>query len=213
VRRYSIIAGIALCLFAALACPARSQGYAGFRAGVNIASFTGDGVFPDPFDDQVSYAFPDPRIGFTGAAFIGVDRGRYGFRTDIMYTMKGGKEGENMIKVDYLELAPLFVVRQTLSERYALRGFIGPVAGLWVNAEFDNGPTDLDIGDIVNHLDLSATIGAELDIRTGPYTVIFDGRYTYGSRVFKEEALDGSPLECWLHNTGIALSAGLMVPF
>jgi hypothetical protein len=127
--------------------------------------------------------------------------------------MKGGTEGDASIKVDYMEAATVLTIRQPLGQTLGLRFFVGPVFGLFVNAEADNGPVDLDYGDIVEHFELSGTIGAELDVKAGPYFVLFETRYTQGTRVFEGENLDGSDLDWNVSNSGVAVMAGLMVPF
>lgn len=210
-KRFVPIAATLVMLFAYSA--ANAEGYAGFRLGANLASFTGDDA------DQV----PDTRMGFTGGGFIGFDSGKHlGFRTDLLYTMKGGVEDEySEIKLDYFELAPLLVVRFPLTGRFTMRGFIGPMVGLWVNAEatflyddgIQEGEADIDLGEIVEHWEFSGVIGAELDMAAGPYVVLFEARYTQGSRVFEDRGLDLQPLDFKVSNSGIGIMAGLMVPF
>lgn len=213
-RISSIILG-AVAVVLAVAPLAFAEGYAGFRLGANMASMTGDDA------DQI----PDSRLGFAGGAFLGFDSGkRLGFRGDVLYTMKGGKTStDETLKLDYLETAMLLTVRQTLTERFTLRAFIGPVFGLFVNAEgtgflpdTTGDPTfevDTDLGDIVKHFEVSGTIGLELDVRTGPYITLLEARYTQGSRVFEDIGLDGQPLDLKVSNSGIGLLAGLMIPF
>jgi len=102
-----------------------------------------------------------------------------------------------------------------------MRGFIGPMVGLWVNAEatffyddgIQEGEADIDLGEIVEHWEFSGVIGAELDVAAGPYVVLFDVRYTQGSRVFEDRGLDLQPLDFKVSNSGIGIMAGLMVPF
>lgn len=213
-RFASIIVG-AVALVVAMAPLALAEGYAGFRLGANMASMTGDDA------DQ----FPDSRLGFTGGGFIGFDSGkRLGFRADVLYTMKGGKTAEDeTLKLDYMETAMLLTVRHAVSQRFTVRGFIGPVFGLFINAEgtgflpdSTGDPTfevDQDLGEIVEHFEISATFGVELDIRTGPYFTLLEARYTQGSRVFEDIGLDGEPLDLKVSNSGIGLMAGLMIPF
>ena len=212
--RSTIIASIALGLSLAAATFAHAEGYAGFRGGVNMASFSGEGTFSPKQATIPSQEYPDPRTGFTGGMFLGFDKGtRFGFRADLLYTMKGGKNGEATIKLDYFEMAPLLVIRQSLSRQFGVRVFLGPVFGLFVNAEADNGPVDIDLGDIVEHFEASGTIGAELDMKAGPYILLFDVRYTQGTRVFEGEDLDGVTQDFNVSNTGLAIMAGVMVPF
>ncbi len=94
-----------------------------------------------------------------------------------------------------------------------MRAFAGPVLGLWINAEADNGPLDVDIGDTLNNWEISGTIGAELDAKAGPYVLLLDARYTQGSRVFGDVGVTGEPLNFTVSNSGITVTAGLMVPF
>ncbi len=194
---------------------ARAESYAGFRMGINMASFVGDDA------DEI----PDTRTGFTGGGFIGFDSGKHlGFRTDLMYTMKGGvaTDGYTEVKLDYIELAPLLVVRFPLTGRFAVRGYVGPMVGLWVSAEIatlfddgvDEGEVDIDLGEAVEHWEFSGVIGAELNVTAGPYIALFDVRYSQGSRVFEDNAtLQGRPIDLQVSNSGLAFMAGLMVPF
>jgi hypothetical protein len=202
----------ALVLFASSSY-AYAEGYAGFRAGGVRSVFVGDDA------DVVPWS----RVGFTGGGFVGFDSGKYfGFRTDVLYTEKGGQSDDLLFKLDYLELAPLFVARYALGERYGLRAFMGPVFSVWISAEaqqyFDDGmgndgELDSDIGDIVKHFELSGTIGVEFNAKLGPYVGLLETRYTQGSRVFEDENLDGSPLDFKVSNSGVSVMAGLMVPF
>lgn len=212
--RSTTIASVALGLSLAAATFAHAEGYAGFRGGLNMASFSGDGTFSPKQATIPAQEYPDTRNGFTGGMFFGFDgAGRFGFRTDLLYTMKGGKNGEESIKLDYFEMAPLLVIRQKMSEKFGLRVFLGPVFGLFVNAEADNGPVDIDLGDIVEHFEASGTLGAELNMKAGPYILLLDARYTQGTRVFKGEDLDGVTQDFDVSNTGLAIMAGVMVPF
>ena len=212
--RSTTIASIALGLSLAAATFAHAEGYAGFRGGVNMASFSGEGTFSPKQQTIPAQEYPDARKGFTGGMFFGFDSGsRFGFRTDLLYTMKGGKNGEESIKLDYFEMAPLLVIRQSLTEKFGLRVFLGPVFGGFVNAEADNGPVDIDLGDIVEHLEASGTIGAELNMKAGPYILLLDARYTQGTPVFEGEDLDGVTQDYDVSNTGLAIMAGVMVPF
>ncbi len=231
-KRLASIAVCLLCLFALAAPAAHAEGYAGFRIGGVRSVFTGADA------DQMPWS----REGFTGGGFIGFDAGkRLGFRTDLLYTMKGGQGPDatvekeyleqggappldisvSMIKVDYIEMAPLLVARFSLTERFAIRGFLGPVIGLWINAEVEDTfqedgseyTFDLDLGEIVEHWEFSGTIGVELNMTAGPYVVLLESRYTQGSRVFEDVGLLGEPLDFNVSNSGLSVMAGLMVPF
>lgn len=213
-KQFAVIIGAVALL--ATASFVHAESYAGFKGGVNHASFTGEDASE----------FPGTREGFTGGAFLGFDSGkRLGFRADLLYTMKGAMSNAGpvsaptdtfvtaIIKIDYIELGTLFVTRFDLPKNFAMRAFIGPVIGLWVNAEADNGPQDVDLGDIVEHWEFSGTIGAELDMTAGSYVFLLEARYTQGSRLFKDVGLDGEPLDFKVSNSGIGVMAGVMVPF
>lgn len=213
-KRFAIIIGAGALL--ATASLARADSYAGFKGGVNLASFTGEDAD----------AFPYRRTGFTGGAFLGFDSGqRLGFRADLMYTMKGATTGAepaaadadtfvtSLVKIDYFELGTLLVTRFDLPSQFSMRVTLGPVIGLWVNAEGDNGPQDVDFGDIVEHWEFSGTIGAEVDMTAGPYVFLLEARFTQGSRLFKDVGLDGGPLDFKVSNRGIGVTAGMYVPF
>jgi hypothetical protein len=204
VRRFASIASLTVGVLCATTSLVHAQGYAGFRAGGTAAQFTGTDA--DQFDGT--------RNGFIGGGFIGFDKGkRMGFRADMLYQMKGAISGESSIKLDYLEIGTMLVGRFSLTDRFQLRAFLGPLFGVFVNAEGDSGPVDIDFGDIVEHFELSGVIGAELDVRTGPYFALFEVRYTQGSRVFEDKGLDGEPLDFTVSNSSLSAMAGLMVPF
>jgi Outer membrane protein beta-barrel domain len=204
VRRFAAVASVSLALLVGAMSTVHAEGYAGFRAGGTMASFAG----PD------ADLFPGSRNGFTGGAFLGFDSGqRLGFRADVLYTMKGAINGDQSFKLDYIELGTMLVARFRLSERFGLRAFAGPMVGVFVNAEFDSGAVDVDLGDIVSHWEISGTIGAELDVKAGPYFVLFEARYTQGSRIFEDKNLAGEPLDFNVSNSGLAGMAGLMIPF
>ncbi|HXV14372.1 MAG TPA: outer membrane beta-barrel protein [Candidatus Krumholzibacteria bacterium] len=230
-KRYAPIAILFACVVLA-APPAHAEGYAGFRVGGHRAVFTGGDA------EQLPWS----RVGFTGGVFIGFDSGQHlGFRTDLLYTQKGGQGPEptveaeylellqggaldysnSLIKIDYIEMAPLLVARFPLTGRFSIRGFVGPVLGLWINAEaaetLDQGGQeyhfDVDLGDIVEHWEFGATIGVELNAAVGPYVVLLESRYGQGSRVFEDVGLLGEPLDFNASNSGLSVMAGLMVPF
>jgi hypothetical protein len=213
-KRFAVVVGAAALL--ATASLAHAAGYAGFKGGVNLASFTG----------ADASEFPYSRTGFTGGGFLGFDSGkRLGFRADLLYTMKGATSGAepasadadsfvaSIIKVDYVELATLFVTRFDLPKQFSSRVFLGPSLGIWVNAEGDNGPVDYDYGDIVNHWEFSGVIGADLEMTAGPYVFLLEAKYSQGSRVFKDVGLNGEPLDFKVSNSGIAVTVGMYVPY
>jgi hypothetical protein len=229
VKRFvaTIAAVSLLCL--ALVPAVQAESSAGFRLGAIRSVFVGDE------SDQLPWS----RVGFTGGASIGFDSGKHvGFRTDLLYTQKGGG-GPGMpiqvgyidpasvswtyIHVDYLELVPLLVGRFPLSGRFSIRAFVGPSIGLWINAEEQMTSVDpatdteyvydLDIGDCVEHWDFSATAGAELNMQAGPYVLLLEARYAQGSRVFESVGLENRPLDLNLSNSGVRVMAGVMVPF
>ena len=206
------IAVVTLVVSSLGASVAHADGYGGFRAGVNHAYLSGD---------TEELGLTGSREVFTGGIFLGFDTdGMFGFRTDLLYTMKGAKDDFGTeLKVDYFEMAPLLVARFPLGSRFAVRGFVGPVFGAFVNAELDGGPVDIDLGDIVEHMEISGTLGAEVNYKVGPYVLLLDTRYTTGSQIFEGEDLAGNPIVdefgnlINVSNVGIAVMLGLMVPF
>ena len=213
-KRFAVVMGAAALLTTASLAHAAS--YAGFKGGVNHASFTGDDASE----------FPGSREGFTGGGFLGFDSGkRLGFRADLLYTMKGATSNAGpvsaptdtfvtaIIKIDYVELATLFVTRFDLPKNFSARAFLGPSIGIWVNAEADNGPQDIDLGDVVEHWEFSGVIGADLEMTAGPYVFLLEAKYSQGSRVFKDVGLNGEPLDFKVSNSGIGVILGMYVPF
>lgn len=214
VKRFASIATCAAVIVLAPPPSVRAESYAGFRAGINYASFTGDNVSFTGFDDAEITA-PDSRLGFSGGAFIGTDYGKgLGYRFDLLYTQKGGTSSDSTsVDLDYVELATLFVYRFKVSEQYTLRAFAGPVVGLWLSAEADLGPIDQDLGEIIEHWEFSGTIGGEFNAKAGPYILLLEARYTQGTQVFENVGLDGEPIDIQAANSGISVMAGVAVPF
>jgi hypothetical protein len=206
-RRFASIVACAGGIVLASTSGVRAESYAGFRLGANNASLTGSSV------DSLNLS--DPRLGFSGGAFIGTDYGKgLGFRIDLMYTQKGATGSDSTgINLDYLELGTLFVYRFKLTETFTLRAFAGPVAGLWINAEADFGPYDQDLGEVIEHWEFSGTIGAEFDMKAGPYVLLLEARYTQGTQVFDGKGLEDQPVDLDAANTGISVMTGVAVPF
>ena len=231
-KRNSLIALCVLGLSAFVTAARADGGYAGFRGGVVNATFA----------DDVGEHYPWARTGFSGGGFIGKDMSKYlGFRIDAMYTQKGafgpepfveldylealvGTEptfGISQIKLDYIEVSPLLVGRYSLGSRYALRAFLGPTLGFWVSAEAEDVilaggqeyRIDVDLGEIVEHVEFGGTIGVEFNAQLGPYVALLEARYSRGGRVFEEHTLMGADLELDVSNKTVGVLAGLMIPF
>jgi len=217
VKRFASIAACAAGIVLASSPDVRAESYAGFRGGINYASFTSrvDYAWTTSDTSTATVHIVDPRLGFTGGAFIGTDYGKgLGYRFDLLYTQKGGTGSDSTsIDLDYIELATLFVYRYKLSEKYTVRAFAGPVIGLWLSAETDLGSTDWDLGATIEHWEFSGTIGAEFDMKAGPYILLLEARYTQGSQVFESVGLDGEPIDIPASNSGISVMTGVAVPF
>lgn len=240
-KRIRLIALLILALSAFVSAANAEGGYAGLRGGVVNAKFA-----DDDYDK-----YPWARTGFTAGAFIGKDFGKtFGFRVDVMYSQKGAygpqpfveldylefltgpatNFGITQIKLDYLEVAPLFVARFPVG-RFALRGFVGPSVGLWISAEAEDviladGQEyrfDVDLGEIVEHWELGGILGVEFNAPVGPYTFLLEGRYARGGRVFEGKTLmgadlnvdvpGGEPVRFDVSNSTMSVLAGLMIPF
>lgn len=217
VRSFASIAACTAAIVLASSSGVRAEGYAGFRGGINYAKFTTSDVDYAEITgvDSISGVATDRRLGFTGGGFIGADYGKgLGFRFDLLYTQKGGSDNDTTsVDLDYIELATLFVYRFKLTERFTLRAFVGPVVGLWVNAELDLGPVDLDLGEIIENWEFSGTIGAEFDMTAGPYILLLEARYTQGTPVFEGAGLQGQPIYIDAANSGLSVMTGVSVPF
>ena len=150
-------------LFVALVCFC-SAGYAqvkgGLKAGLNFANTDIDA---DGID-------PDSRTGYHAGLFLEIGLAGFHIMPEVLYSFKGADDYD----FAYLEVPILF--KKNFAK--VLNIHLGPQFGFLTSAEFDAGVLgDVDIQDELKSTDLSAVIGAGVDLPAG----ISGGvRYVFG---------------------------------
>lgn len=135
----------------------------GAKAGANFSSATGDDV-PDI----------SSRTGLNIGAVVNIPVSElFSVQPEVTYSMRGFKDGEFTIKIDYVDVPILadFEIVDGLS----LQG--GPLFGINLSAKVEDGDgTEGDIEDI-STLNAAAAIGAQYEL---PMGLFFQVRYDIG---------------------------------
>jgi len=142
---------------------------AGIKAGISIASLSGDDM------DGVS-----SKIGIATGGFFGIGFGAVMIQPEIQYIQKGAQDEDNSdlkMKLDYLEI-PVLIKAQLMGPREKIRPSIyaGPALGILLNAKADDGSDSVDIKDYYKSTDFGIAVGADVDIQG----FVVDLRYTMG---------------------------------
>lgn len=155
-----------------LAAPASAQVAIGVKAGLNVATLSGDGT-----------AGLDPRLGFAGGLQARFDlTPAVGLQVEALYSQKGAEDSEGIddgtYQFDYIEIPVLARVALPVSRLADAGIYAGPSFGIPVGGRFDSAELDeLDIdydGDLAT--DIGVAVGA--DYYGGPVGI--DLRYTFG---------------------------------
>ncbi|MBT8386331.1 MAG: PorT family protein [Ignavibacteria bacterium] len=161
----------------------------GPKAGINIASITGDDA---TFNGQTL----DSKFGFGGGIFAMFQFGNIiAIQPEIYYSMKGATTTFNNIDVtfslDYVEAAILLkavIPVQGANIRPAV--FVGPVLGFNTTAEVKgegNGQSATeDISDEIQSTDFSLTFGGGIGFLIGMHEIGLDVRYILGLKSFDD---------------------------
>ena len=164
--------GLGAALLASLAVPAQAQVAVGVKAGLNVATLSGDEA------DGL-----DPRLGFAGGLQARYDlTPSFALQAEVLYSQKGADEGEGAdagtYALDYVEIPVLARVAIPVTRLADAGVYAGPSFGIPVNGEFRSdieAVPDIDYGD-----DLSTDVGVAVgvDFYSGPVGI--DLRYTTG---------------------------------
>jgi len=185
-----IILFTAIAMFAFTTTNAQGISF-GAKAGLNLASVTGDGA------DEV-----DGRTAFHVGGVVNIEFSElFALQGEIVYSAQGFTQNisfddveniEATVKLDYINVPVLADI--TIIEGLSLQG--GPQFGINITSELEvDGETEELDG--VESLDVAAAIGAQLEL---PIGLFFQARYVTGLT----EIVDGGDFK----NSNISLSVG-----
>ncbi|MDP2685790.1 MAG: porin family protein [Aequorivita sp.] len=142
----------------------------GFKAGVNVASIGGDDTF--------GIGSFGSRTGFHVGALVEVPiNEKFSIQPEILYSAKGSNydfsSGDTDIKLDYIDL-PILVKYHIIQ---GLSAELGPVIGVLVKADADDGDETEDIKEFYKSTDIGLGVGASYRL---PMGVFFSLRYNKG---------------------------------
>lgn len=142
----------------------------GFKAGVNIASIGGDNTF--------GVGSFGSRTGFHLGALVEIPiNDKFSVQPELLYSMKGSNydfsTGDTDIKLDYIDVP-------VMGKYHIIEGLsaeLGPVIGILVKADADDGDETVDIKEFYKSTDIGIGIGASYRL---PMGVFFSLRYNKG---------------------------------
>ena len=160
----------AFAIFAFVNSNAQGEFRIGFKGGVNIASIGGDNAF--------GVGSFGSRTGFHIGALVEIPiTDKISVQPELMYSMKGSDfsfaSSDFDIKLDYIDV-PIMGKYHIIE---GLSGEFGPVIGVLVKADADNGDETEDIKDLYKTTDIGLAIGATYRL---PMGVFFSLRYNKG---------------------------------
>jgi hypothetical protein len=155
----------------------------GPKAGVNIASFSGD-------DATINGQSLDSKVGFGGGLFAMFQFGNiFAVQPEIYYTMKGASTTINSVDVsfnfDYIEVPLLLkVIIPVQGANVRPSVFVGPVLGFNSTAEVEGegggqSATE-DISEVVQDTDFGLAFGGGIGFLVGGHELGVDVRYILG---------------------------------
>ncbi|QQX76083.1 MULTISPECIES: porin family protein [Aequorivita] len=160
----------AFAIFAFVNSHAQGEFRIGFKAGVNVASIGGDDTF--------GIGSFGSRTGFHVGALVEIPiNEKFSVQPELLYSAKGSNydfsSGDTDIKLDYIDVPILakYHIIQGLSAE------LGPVIGVLVKADADNGDETEDIKEFYKSTDIGIGIGASYRL---PMGVFFSLRYNKG---------------------------------
>ena len=172
----------AFAIFAFVNSNAQGEFRIGFKAGVNIASIGGD--------DTYGVGSLGSRTGFHIGALVEVPiTEKISIQPELLYSMKGSNldfsSGDTDIKLDYIDV-PILGKYHIIE---GLSGELGPVIGVLVKADADDGDESEDIKEYYKSTDIGIAIGASYRL---PMGVFFSLRYNKGiTDINDDPAFDG----------------------
>lgn len=186
----------------------------GPKAGVNIASFTGD----DSFDEDGNTS----TIGLQFGAVVEIPvSDKFSIQPELVYLQKGagtefdvfGTKVETDFKLNYFEIPILAKVYLTEGPTQVFVN-VGPSIGFGLGGKTvtkagdEEEEEDIDFSDDeLTSLDLSLAVGAGVQFDAGPGKLFIDVRYLLGLT-----SLDDSEEPIDVLNRGIGASVGFLFP-
>jgi hypothetical protein len=192
-KKLAVILGLVL-LFAVGATAQDKMVSYGFKAGADIANFTGD------IEGNAT------KVGFIGGGFVEYTAApQIGIQMEILYAMKGTKEdgGDGKLKFNYLEIPVLFKYMVQTQGSVTPFFFAGPQVGFLLSAKADPGGEDIKDG--FESVDFGLAFGAGVNVQMQGFVLMLDGRYSLGlTNILKDVPADYS----W-KTSNIAFTAGV----
>ncbi len=158
----------------------------GLKAGVNISSVNGDDT-----DDVKSRT----GLHIGAAANIGISE-LFSVQPEILYSMRGWKDGDFIIKTDYVDINAKADFK--IAEGFSIQG--GPVVSFNISATAEGNGNSGDIADIEQIL-LGALIGAQYEM---PMGLFFNVHYDIGFTDVIDTNFDAK-------NNNLAFSVGFFI--
>lgn len=164
----------------AVSAQAQGDTQIGVKAGINVASFTGDDA------EQITDVLGP--LGIETSARLGIAAGLAGrywlspqiaVQAEALYSQQGWKleaeegDGEGAFELDYIEIPLLLRYGFDLSPTLNGGIYAGPGAGFAINSEITAEDSDETL-----NASIDFGLNAGIQIGSGPFYV--DGRFTYG---------------------------------
>ena len=198
-KKLLVIMGLLL-----LAIPAMAQDEGtgltakGFKAGINLANFTGDQAGDS-----------DMKLGIAAGGFLTYNFSpQFAIQPELLYIMKGAKHGsgdaEEKMKLDYLEVPLMFKFAIPSQGNFKPCLFAGPSFGFLMSAKHEEAGESVDIKDDVKSMDMGLSFGGGFGVAMAAGGMVtFDVRYTMGM-----SSIDDTGDDADIKNTGIMILLG-----
>ena len=201
------------------------QNAIGGKVGINISKWTGD---TEEFGGDIGSNF-----GFQiGGIFeIGINE-KISIQPELVFIQKGIKiedsdnfggqqiDSKTNFFFNYLDLPVLLKIKFGNAESTNFFFTVGPAFGFALSGkvksevtfggETEKGEEDFEFGDDdgVNRFDVSASVGAGVNIPVGPGNLFIEARYLLGLTNLNDDPDDDSTIK----NSGIGIGVGFMAP-
>jgi hypothetical protein len=162
----------------------RAQMQLGLKAGLNIATVSGDDA------DNLFETSLDSRTGFNGGIFFMYQFNKmFAIQPEAYYTMKGASttsmDVDITLKLDYVEIPVLIkVIIPTEGTGLKPSLFVGPAlafnTGAKIKGEYQGQSEEIDIDSVVTSTDFSLIFGGGVGFMIGNNELGVDIRYSLG---------------------------------
>ena len=181
-----------------------SNSHYGIKGGMNISNMSVDPQQLEDHDSLKSFA--------VGAWWGRPIRGRLGFRTEALYSVKGDAESAGgytaSTHMSYLDVPVLAKIGFLHDQSFQPSLFLGPAVSLNLTAKssFEGGGSsnEIDVKDQVNPLDVGLVVGGGLDFPVGGRSYGVELRYSKGLTNAANDEANGSA-----HNDVITVLASI----